>query len=142
MVVAFLCWFSASKCLGFRIRRDPDPSRYQRERHRCSTRQTFAGAPVGLLSCSPHRASVTLLSTHRNEDLKEMLESSKESLKLEAMKRVVGVSASQDFSLCINRFSGRWIKISVYFQLIAKGKNASELFPAVVKNVASKNIEV
>lgn len=27
-------------------------------------------------------------------------------------------------------------------QLIAKGKNASELFPAVVKNVASKNIEV
>uniref|UniRef100_A0A673XNG1 AP-3 complex subunit beta n=1 Tax=Salmo trutta TaxID=8032 RepID=A0A673XNG1_SALTR len=27
-------------------------------------------------------------------------------------------------------------------QLIAKGKNASELFPAVVKNVASKNIEL
>ncbi|KAM9735454.1 AP-3 complex subunit beta-1 isoform 1-T1 [Menidia menidia] len=51
-----------------------------------------------------------------NEDLKEMLESNKESLKLEAMKRVVG--------------------------LIAKGKNASELFPAVVKNVASKNIEL
>uniref|UniRef100_A0A8C2DY89 Adaptor related protein complex 3 subunit beta 1a n=1 Tax=Cyprinus carpio TaxID=7962 RepID=A0A8C2DY89_CYPCA len=52
----------------------------------------------------------------RNEDLKEMLESNKESLKLEAMKRIVG--------------------------LIAKGKNASELFPAVVKNVASKNIEL
>uniref|UniRef100_A0A3B4XRC5 AP-3 complex subunit beta n=1 Tax=Seriola lalandi dorsalis TaxID=1841481 RepID=A0A3B4XRC5_SERLL len=52
----------------------------------------------------------------QNEDLKEMLESNKESLKLEAMKRVVG--------------------------LIAKGKNASELFPAVVKNVASKNIEL
>uniref|UniRef100_A0A8C9TG70 Adaptor related protein complex 3 subunit beta 1 n=1 Tax=Scleropages formosus TaxID=113540 RepID=A0A8C9TG70_SCLFO len=51
----------------------------------------------------------------KNEDLKEMLESNKESLKLEAMKRIVG--------------------------LIAKGKNASELFPAVVKNVASKNIE-
>ncbi|KAF0038895.1 hypothetical protein F2P81_009379 [Scophthalmus maximus] len=51
-----------------------------------------------------------------NEDLKEMLESNKESLKLEAMKRVVG--------------------------LIAKGKNASELFPAVVKNVANKNIEL
>lgn len=30
----------------------------------------------------------------------------------------------------------------LYFQLIAKGKTASELFPAVVKNVASKNIEV
>nr|XP_029505955.1 AP-3 complex subunit beta-1-like [Oncorhynchus nerka] len=54
--------------------------------------------------------------TEVNEDLKEMLESNKESLKLEAMKRVVG--------------------------LIAKGKNASELFPAVVKNVASKNIEL
>ncbi|CAB1445844.1 unnamed protein product [Pleuronectes platessa] len=52
----------------------------------------------------------------KNEDLKEMLESNKESLKLEAMKRVVG--------------------------LIAKGKNASELFPAVVKNVANKNIEL
>ncbi|KAK0140886.1 AP-3 complex subunit beta-1 [Merluccius polli] len=51
-----------------------------------------------------------------NDDLKEMLESNKESLKLEAMKRIVG--------------------------LIAKGKNASELFPAVVKNVANKNIEL
>ena len=27
-------------------------------------------------------------------------------------------------------------------QMIARGKNASELFPAVVKNVACKNIEV
>nr|XP_030114450.3 AP-3 complex subunit beta-1 isoform X1 [Taeniopygia guttata] len=51
-----------------------------------------------------------------NEDLKQMLESSKDSAKLDAMKRIVG--------------------------MIAKGKNASELFPAVVKNVASKNIEI
>ncbi|GCC28337.1 hypothetical protein chiPu_0006767 [Chiloscyllium punctatum] len=51
-----------------------------------------------------------------NEDLHQMLDSNKDSLKLEAMKRIVG--------------------------MIAKGKNASELFPAVVKNVASKNIEV
>ena len=28
------------------------------------------------------------------------------------------------------------------FQMIAKGKDASELFPAVVKNVVSKNLEV
>uniref|UniRef100_A0A8D3DYY0 AP-3 complex subunit beta n=1 Tax=Scophthalmus maximus TaxID=52904 RepID=A0A8D3DYY0_SCOMX len=62
------------------------------------------------------RVRPTILSVLRNEDLKEMLESNKESLKLEAMKRVVG--------------------------LIAKGKNASELFPAVVKNVANKNIEL
>uniref|UniRef100_A0A8B9YYR0 Adaptor related protein complex 3 subunit beta 1 n=1 Tax=Buteo japonicus TaxID=224669 RepID=A0A8B9YYR0_9AVES len=48
--------------------------------------------------------------------LKQMLESSKDSAKLDAMKRIVG--------------------------MIAKGKNASELFPAVVKNVASKNIEI
>uniref|UniRef100_A0A8C6KQ82 Adaptor related protein complex 3 subunit beta 1 n=1 Tax=Nothobranchius furzeri TaxID=105023 RepID=A0A8C6KQ82_NOTFU len=63
-------------------------------------------------------AAFGLFSTDfkKNEDLKEMLESNKESLKLEAMKRIVG--------------------------LISKGKNASELFPAVVKNVASKNIEL
>lgn len=30
----------------------------------------------------------------RNDDLKEMLESNKESLKLEAMKRIVGVSGA------------------------------------------------
>ena len=29
-----------------------------------------------------------------------------------------------------------------YLQMIARGKNASDLFPAVVKNVACKNIEV
>ncbi|XP_028661540.1 AP-3 complex subunit beta-1 isoform X2 [Erpetoichthys calabaricus] len=52
----------------------------------------------------------------KDDDLKEMLESNKDSLKLEAMKRIVG--------------------------LIAKGKNSSDLFPAVVKNVASKNIEL
>ncbi|XP_053824930.1 AP-3 complex subunit beta-1 isoform X3 [Vidua chalybeata] len=54
--------------------------------------------------------------TKKNEDLKQMLESSKDSAKLDAMKRIV--------------------------EMIAKGKNASELFPAVVKNVASKNIEI
>ncbi|XP_063151624.1 AP-3 complex subunit beta-1 isoform X2 [Candoia aspera] len=52
----------------------------------------------------------------KNEDLKQMLESNKDSAKLEAMKRIVG--------------------------MIARGKNASELFPAVVKNVASKSIEI
>uniref|UniRef100_A0A8C7SS92 AP-3 complex subunit beta n=1 Tax=Oncorhynchus mykiss TaxID=8022 RepID=A0A8C7SS92_ONCMY len=62
-------------------------------------------------------AGFGLFSTNfkKNDDLKEMLESNKDSLKLDAMKRII---------------------------LIAKGKNASELFPAVVKNVASKNIEL
>ncbi|XP_061119141.1 AP-3 complex subunit beta-1 [Conger conger] len=71
-----------------------------------STNVTASSAGFGLFSSD----------FKKNEDLKEMLESNKESLKLEAMKRIVG--------------------------LIAKGKNASELFPAVVKNVASKNIEL
>ncbi|XP_063627442.1 AP-3 complex subunit beta-2 [Cydia splendana] len=52
----------------------------------------------------------------KNDDLKMMLDGSKDSLKLEAMKRIIG--------------------------LIAKGRDASDLFPAVVKNVVSKNIEV
>ncbi|KAK1176512.1 AP-3 complex subunit beta-1-like [Acipenser oxyrinchus oxyrinchus] len=71
-----------------------------------STPTTSAGAGFGLFSTD----------YKKNDDLKAMLESSKDSSKLEAMKRIVG--------------------------LIAKGKNASELFPAVVKNVASKNIEL
>ncbi|XP_017797871.1 PREDICTED: AP-3 complex subunit beta-2 [Habropoda laboriosa] len=52
----------------------------------------------------------------KHEDLKQMLDSNKDGLKLEAMKRIIG--------------------------MIAKGRDASELFPAVVKNVVSKNIEV
>ncbi|XP_012259104.2 AP-3 complex subunit beta-1 [Athalia rosae] len=52
----------------------------------------------------------------KHEDLKQMLDSNKDSLKLEAMKRIIG--------------------------MVAKGRDASELFPAVVKNVVSKNIEV
>ncbi|XP_055380324.1 AP-3 complex subunit beta-2 [Condylostylus longicornis] len=52
----------------------------------------------------------------KHEDLKQMLDSNKDSLKLEAMKRIIS--------------------------MVAKGRDASELFPAVVKNVVSKNIEV
>ncbi|XP_072554582.1 AP-3 complex subunit beta-2-like isoform X1 [Paramormyrops kingsleyae] len=52
----------------------------------------------------------------RNDDLKEMLDSNKDAMKLEAMKRII--------------------------TMMSRGKNASDLFPAVVKNVACKNIEV
>ncbi|XP_065572885.1 AP-3 complex subunit beta-2-like isoform X2 [Artemia franciscana] len=52
----------------------------------------------------------------RNDDLKQMLDSNKDGLKLEAMKRII--------------------------TMIAKGRDPSHLFPAVVKNVVSKNIEV
>ncbi|XP_033749494.1 AP-3 complex subunit beta-2-like [Pecten maximus] len=52
----------------------------------------------------------------RHDDLKTMLDGNRDSHKLEAMKRIIG--------------------------MVAKGKDASELFPAVVKNVVSKNLEV
>ena len=52
----------------------------------------------------------------RHDDLKTMLDSNKDSLKLEAMKRIIG--------------------------MLARGRDAKDLFPAVVKNVVSKNIEV
>ncbi|XP_059089750.1 AP-3 complex subunit beta-2-like [Tigriopus californicus] len=52
----------------------------------------------------------------KHEDLKQMLDSNKDSLKLEAMKRII--------------------------HMVARGKDASDLFPAVVKNVVSKNIEI
>ncbi|XP_059397739.1 AP-3 complex subunit beta-1-like [Carassius carassius] len=78
--------------------------------------QENSSIPASISSSSGAAFSLFSADYKKNEDLKEMLESSKESLKLEAMKRIVG--------------------------LIAEGKNASELFPAVVKNVASKNIEL
>ena len=52
----------------------------------------------------------------KHDDLRAMLDSTKESHKLEAMKRIIG--------------------------MIARGRDASDLFPAVVKNVVSKNIEI
>lgn len=52
----------------------------------------------------------------KHDDLKAMLDSGKDSLKLEAMKRIIG--------------------------MVARGRDAGDLFPAVVKNVVSKNIEV
>uniref|UniRef100_A0A0N4ZMA2 AP-3 complex subunit beta n=1 Tax=Parastrongyloides trichosuri TaxID=131310 RepID=A0A0N4ZMA2_PARTI len=52
----------------------------------------------------------------RFADLKDMLDSNKENLKMDAMKRVIS--------------------------MVAKGKDCSELFPAIVKNVAAKNLEL
>ncbi|CAD5206599.1 unnamed protein product [Bursaphelenchus okinawaensis] len=49
-------------------------------------------------------------------DLKVMLDNNKESVKIEAMKRIIN--------------------------MVAKGKDVSELFPAVVKNVAVKHLEL
>ncbi|CAF2827047.1 unnamed protein product [Rotaria sp. Silwood2] len=60
--------------------------------------------------------SIFSLDYKKYEDLKQMLDSNKDNLKLEAMRRIIG--------------------------MIAKGKDAADLFPAVVKNVVSKNMEV
>ncbi|CAD6190892.1 unnamed protein product [Caenorhabditis auriculariae] len=59
---------------------------------------------------------VILDNRTRFADLKAMLDSNKDNLKVDAMKRIIN--------------------------LIAKGKDVSELFPAVVKNVAAKNVEL
>lgn len=73
-------------------------------------------ATPGGSSSTPAGFGLFSVDLKKNEDLKQMLESSKDSSKLEAMKRIIG--------------------------MISDGKNASELFPAVVKNVASKNLEI
>lgn len=52
----------------------------------------------------------------RHDDLKTMLDGSKDNLKLDAMKRIIG--------------------------MMADGRDVSDLFAAVVKNVVSKNVEV
>uniref|UniRef100_F6R4B5 AP-3 complex subunit beta n=1 Tax=Ciona intestinalis TaxID=7719 RepID=F6R4B5_CIOIN len=67
-------------------------------------------------SADPSSGGLFNVNYKKYDDLKNMLDQNKDFLKLEAMKRIIG--------------------------MIAKGKNASSLFPAVVKNVACKNIEV
>lgn len=69
-------------------------------------------------SASDVKPAVSIFSSDykKHDDLKQMLDSNKDSLKLDAMKRIIG--------------------------MIAKGRNASDLFPAVVKNVVSKNVEI
>ncbi|XP_075154843.1 adaptor related protein complex 3 subunit ruby [Haematobia irritans] len=64
----------------------------------------------------PASGSIFKYEGRKHDDLKQMLDSNKDGLKLEAMKRIIG--------------------------MIARGRDASDLFPAVVKNVVSKNIEV
>lgn len=96
----------------------------------------------------------------RHDDLKEMLDTNKDSLKLEAMKRIVAVSEEGDLGVggrdqraaplgSLRTFRGKRgpprfssPSLGPTPQMIARGKNASDLFPAVVKNVACKNIEV
>ena len=72
---------------------------------------------VEAVDMEPSSGATILHSEYKKHgDLREMLDSSKDSLKLDAMKRIIS--------------------------MMAKGRDVSDLFPAVVKNVASKNIEV
>ncbi|XP_067666923.1 AP-3 complex subunit beta-2-like isoform X2 [Haliotis asinina] len=68
------------------------------------------------LATDPASSGFFTTDFKRHEDLKSMLDGNKDNLKLEAMKRIIG--------------------------MVAKGKDASDLFPAVVKNVVSKNLEI
>ncbi|XP_071846020.1 AP-3 complex subunit beta-2-like isoform X2 [Apostichopus japonicus] len=68
------------------------------------------------LAADPASGAFFATDYKKYEDLKCMLDGNKDGLKLEAMKRIIG--------------------------MIAKGKDASDLFAAVVKNVVSKNIEI
>ena len=77
---------------------------------------TASGATEAIDLDSGGGASFLSGDPKHHDDLKEMLDSSKESLKLEAMKRIIS--------------------------MVARGRDASDLFPAVVKNVVSKNLEI
>ncbi|XP_006812091.1 AP-3 complex subunit beta-2-like [Saccoglossus kowalevskii] len=68
------------------------------------------------IATDPASGGIFAADYKKHEDLKQMLDSNKDNLKLEAMKRIIG--------------------------MVAKGKDASDLFAAVVKNVVSKKIEI
>lgn len=76
-------------------------------------------------------------SKSKFNDLRAMLEENKENIKMEAMKRIINVK--NHFYLNILCFL---VTNLLLFQMVAKGKDVSELFPSVVKNVAVKNLEL
>ena len=91
-----------------------------------------------------------------------MLDSNKDHQKLEAMKLTIGVGYPSIHVTQVNCYLPVWFIHVLYnyctivntrtscmfhsvlpsFQMIAKGKDCSDLFPAVVKNVVTKNSEV
>uniref|UniRef100_A0A5S6QMZ7 AP-3 complex subunit beta n=1 Tax=Trichuris muris TaxID=70415 RepID=A0A5S6QMZ7_TRIMR len=75
-----------------------------------------AGSPEVEIASDAFITSFLTDPRRRHFDLREMLDSNKDGLKIEAMKRIIN--------------------------LVARGKEASDLFAAVVKNVASKNPEL
>ncbi|CAF1193965.1 unnamed protein product [Didymodactylos carnosus] len=86
------------------------------ERSPSNTHQFIMNTPSSDDASTEPAISIFSADYKKYEDLKQMLDGNKDNLKLEAMRRIVG--------------------------MIAKGKDAADLFPAVVKNVVSKNMEV
>ncbi|XP_077989441.1 AP-3 complex subunit beta-2-like [Glandiceps talaboti] len=79
-------------------------------------RPPSTGSGEADIATDPASGGIFAADYKKHEDLKQMLDSNKDSLKLEAMKRIIG--------------------------MVAKGKDASDLFAPIVKNVVSKNIEI
>ncbi|CAF1101511.1 unnamed protein product [Didymodactylos carnosus] len=86
------------------------------ERSSTNAHQSSANTASSEDTSTEPAISIFSVDYKKHEDLKQMLDSNKDNLKLEAMRRIIG--------------------------MIAKGKDAADLFPAVVKNVVSKNMEV
>ncbi|KAI3409775.1 hypothetical protein GPALN_006151 [Globodera pallida] len=76
--------------------------------------------PSGEGLCSPEieisEGGTMLDGKGKFNDLKAMLDSNRENVKMDAMRRIIN--------------------------MVARGKDVSEMFPAVVKNVAAKNLEL
>lgn len=66
-----------------------------------------------------------------------MLDGNKDNVKVDAMKRIINVSAP--FTVFLVPYPSFFI---IPIQLVARGKDMSELFPNIVKNVAAKNLEL
>ncbi|XP_070541832.1 AP-3 complex subunit beta-2-like [Ptychodera flava] len=79
-------------------------------------RPPSTGSGEADIATDPASGGIFAADYKKHEDLKQMLDSNKDNLKLEAMKRIIG--------------------------MVAKGKDASDLFAPIVKNVVSKNIEI
>jgi AP-3 complex subunit beta len=78
-------------------------------------------------------SSLYLEPDDKGKNIRKQLDSSSDREKLDAMKRLVAVRESRLFGSSIDHG---------FLQLISKGRNVSEYFAQVVKNVASQNLEI
>uniref|UniRef100_A0A914HB65 Protein kinase domain-containing protein n=1 Tax=Globodera rostochiensis TaxID=31243 RepID=A0A914HB65_GLORO len=97
---------------------NPDGSRKISAKFVLNMRMAYPSGGEGL--CSPEieisEGGTMLDGKGKFNDLKAMLDSNRENVKMDAMRRIIN--------------------------MVARGKDVSEMFPAVVKNVAAKNLEL